>query len=513
MGIRSKFFLVVGPLMIAVVFFVYSVISERFLAQFTAIEMDLAQQNIDRAFDAVNATVDDISTKITDWAQWDDTYVFMEDRNAEYWQSNLSVDDILDGMKLSGMVFVDTSGAVVASKNVFDNNPDSDVIPQDILQELLDGIFVNNDGIVSHQGIIHVQGQYFMVASRSIFRTDGSGPSMGTLIFIRLLDDDLIGEIAARIHLPLQFYSSVDDLALSDVQKEHLLHDKSNNAMDDVIVIEENVVAGYGVVHSAVDQDPLFARIEIPRTIYNQGQSTVIFFSIFIAIAFVVFTILLVILLEWLVFSPLSRLGVDVTHIQKDTHTNMHIPVRGNDQFTVLSTTINDMLDSLYLLEQQNKESEDRFQTISDNAPVMIWMANPTGQVTFFNKVWLDFTGKTLKQEIGNGWLEGVHPDDVEHASEIMKDAFDNRKVFHAEFRLRFSDGTYRWVMDHGVPYFSSDKTFLGYLGSCIDITDWKNMQAQQIEKMNELETMNKMMVSRELKMIELKEELQKLKG
>src|SRR5271166_2149702 len=123
------------------------------------------------------------------------------------------------------------------------------------------------------------------------------------------------------------------------------------------------------------------------------------------------------------------------------------------------------------------RESEARFRTMADTAPVMIWMSGTDKLCTFFNKGWLDFTGRRLEQELGNGWAEGVHREDFERCFEVYVNSFDARVPFTMEYRLRRGDGEYRWVLDNGAPRFASDGTFLGYIGSCIDITERKQAQ------------------------------------
>jgi PAS domain S-box-containing protein len=124
--------------------------------------------------------------------------------------------------------------------------------------------------------------------------------------------------------------------------------------------------------------------------------------------------------------------------------------------------------------DQELLESERRFRLVADSAPVLIWMSGADKLCTFFNKGWLDFTGRTLEQETGEGWASGVHPEDLERCLRIYSGAFDARVDFEMEYRLRRYDGKYRWLVDYGVPRFESDGTFRGYIGSCIDITDRK---------------------------------------
>jgi PAS domain S-box-containing protein len=123
------------------------------------------------------------------------------------------------------------------------------------------------------------------------------------------------------------------------------------------------------------------------------------------------------------------------------------------------------------------RASEKLFRTLADTAPVLIWMADADKGCTFFNKTWLDFTGRSMEQERGYGWALGVHPDDYGRCLDIYVASFDARRGFEMEYRLRRHDGAYRWILDHGVPRFSPDGMFEGYIGSCIDITERKDME------------------------------------
>ena len=123
------------------------------------------------------------------------------------------------------------------------------------------------------------------------------------------------------------------------------------------------------------------------------------------------------------------------------------------------------------------RESESRFRAMADTAPVMIWMAGCDRLFNYFNATWLGFTGRTLEQEIGNGWIEGIHPDRRQRCVETYLDAFDARQAFLMEYRLQNRYGEYRWILDKGTPRFDVDGSFAGYIGSCIDITERKQAE------------------------------------
>ena len=120
------------------------------------------------------------------------------------------------------------------------------------------------------------------------------------------------------------------------------------------------------------------------------------------------------------------------------------------------------------------RESEERFRLVANTAPVMIWMTGTDRLCTYVNQPWLEFTGRPLHAELGNGWTEGIHKEDVKRCLETYWQAFGRRQSFAIEFRARRRDGEYRWILDTGVPRFNPDGSFAGYIGSCLDITDRK---------------------------------------
>ncbi|MFN7926699.1 MAG: PAS domain S-box protein [Blastocatellia bacterium] len=140
--------------------------------------------------------------------------------------------------------------------------------------------------------------------------------------------------------------------------------------------------------------------------------------------------------------------------------------------------------------EEVQRESEERFRNLADTAPVLIWMSGTDKICHYFNQVWLDFTGRTLEEEAGNGWMQGVHPDDYERCLDTYITAFDSRQIFEMEYRLRRADGEFRWILDKGIPRFTHTGEFLGYLGSCIDITDRKHAEEELRESENRFRTL-----------------------
>ena len=127
--------------------------------------------------------------------------------------------------------------------------------------------------------------------------------------------------------------------------------------------------------------------------------------------------------------------------------------------------------------EESLRESEERFRTMADTAPVLIWTTDADKLCTYVSQTWLDLTGRIFEEELGNGWADDIHPSDRDARLEAYAHCFDQRSPFTLEYRVRRHDGEYRWLLDKGTPRFASDGTFLGYIGSATDITERKRVE------------------------------------
>jgi PAS domain S-box-containing protein len=150
------------------------------------------------------------------------------------------------------------------------------------------------------------------------------------------------------------------------------------------------------------------------------------------------------------------------------------------------------------------RESEERFRMLADTAPVLIWQSGKDKLCTYFSKSWLDFTGRSMEEELGNGWAEGVHPDDLQKFLDTYTQHFERREQFRMEYRLRHHDGRYRWIVDIGVPRFNQDGSFAGYIGTGVDINDRKLAEDQLREYEKAVEAVEEMIavVDREYRIL-----------
>lgn len=127
-------------------------------------------------------------------------------------------------------------------------------------------------------------------------------------------------------------------------------------------------------------------------------------------------------------------------------------------------------------------DAKELYLKIFEEFPALIWRSRLDKLCDYFNKTWLEFTGRTMEQEFGDGWTEGVHPDDFDYCLQIYLTAFDKREAFLMEYRMKNKYGEYRWIRDFGRPFYDLDNSFLGYIGSCYDITEIKDNELRLIE-------------------------------
>jgi len=131
--------------------------------------------------------------------------------------------------------------------------------------------------------------------------------------------------------------------------------------------------------------------------------------------------------------------------------------------------------------------SKIEYQALVEQAPILIWRAGTDALCNYFNERWLVFRGRTMEEEAGNGWAEGVHPDDFDRCLKIFLDNFHARQIFEMEYRLMRYDGEYRWIFDRGVPFYTEDGEFAGFIGSCADVTE-RVVAQEELEKSRQAE-------------------------
>lgn len=143
-------------------------------------------------------------------------------------------------------------------------------------------------------------------------------------------------------------------------------------------------------------------------------------------------------------------------------------------------------------LEREILDGEKMFRHLADFTPIMMWMSGKDKLCTYFNRSWLEFTGRPISTDVGTGWAESVYPEDLDRCMQTYLQAFDRREDFKMEYRLRRHDGVYRWIFDNGTPLYSPDGVFEGYIGSCADINESKEIESERIKMREQIAHLNR---------------------
>ena len=168
-------------------------------------------------------------------------------------------------------------------------------------------------------------------------------------------------------------------------------------------------------------------------------------------------------------------------------------PVQSNDEIGQMAQTFNRMILELEQRESALQGQKDFYLTLFENFPTMIWRAGTDAKVDYFNKTWLEFTGRPMHEELGDGWADGVHPEDLQRCLGTYREAFDQERPFQMEYRLRHRDGEYRFVLNMGRPFYGLDGDFAGYIGTCYDVTAKVRTEEQRLALEHQLTQSQKM--------------------
>lgn len=182
---------------------------------------------------------------------------------------------------------------------------------------------------------------------------------------------------------------------------------------------------------------------------------------------------------------PILNLAETARVVSEQKDYSVRATKRSGDELGFVTEAFNSMLEQIQLSHAVLGESEERFRVVADSAPVLIWIAGPDMRATWFNKYWLNFVGKPMASEVGGGWMDSLHPEDRRSCMEQMAEAFSRRHYFRLECRLRRHDGEYRWLLEQGAPRYQGGE-FVGFIGSCVDITD--NKEAEAAVRLSEIQ-------------------------
>ncbi|MCX5994936.1 MAG: histidine kinase, partial [Chloroflexi bacterium] len=314
MTLRKKTLIIIGAILISLIAILYAVSQSILMDSFLELEEQNTQKNVGRAQNALSDDISSLVTMTRDWGTWDDTYNFIENANTEYIEAN-PTDETIKGLRVNVMLFINSSGQIVFSK-AFDLQKEQEMpVPQSLLGYISPGsILVHHpDTNSSVNGIILLPEGPMLISSEPILTSQREGPIRGALVWGRYLDSAEIDMLAKTTSLSLTVHRLDEPQMPSDFAAARL--SLSGDKPIFVHPLNGESVAGYALVEDIYGTPVLMLRADMPRSIYQQGQSSLLYFVSLIVAVGLVFVVAILLLLERLVLSPLSRLSASVSSI------------------------------------------------------------------------------------------------------------------------------------------------------------------------------------------------------
>jgi PAS domain S-box-containing protein len=376
MKLRLKTLSIVGVTIAGLTGVLYAASSSILLGSLVQAEEQEATQVVKGVLNVFGQTADDFNSRFADWSAWDDTYAFIQNRDREFIASNL-VPEGLDNLRVNIALFVNTKGKIVYSTGLDSAKLKLIPVPEALKQRitLSDPLLQHSDAKSSLAGILLLPSGPVLIASRPIVTTKNTGPIRGTLIFGRNLDAAGIAKISKITRLPLMVRSVNDPQLPPDFQEVRAK--LSENKPIVVRPVSKDAIAGYTIVKDIYNRPALLLRVDIPREIYRQGQTSLLYLLVSVSLSGLGFIGCTLLLLERVVLSRLSSLSKGVNRVSASKDLSMRLPVAGRDELAHLAHAINGMLGAIAQAESEQAEEKVRYQAVVEQATdcICLWDA------------------------------------------------------------------------------------------------------------------------------------------
>jgi len=466
MQLRKKTLLIIGAALISLIMVLYATASTILLHDFHNLEAQYVRQDVVRALDALDEDLSSLNTSAQDYAEWDDTYSFVNTRNEKFVKSNF-VDSTFVYLRLNLLVLLDSSGNTIFSKG-FDLSSKTEIpIPESLQQQLTDALLdsstVGGSRPAPKTGILTLAESTLLIASRPIFNSNAEGPPRGTLILGRYLDSSEIALLSELTHLSVDFIlpsldfkvGAANDsgpgakaMAGSKQDWEKIKLKISNLKSSVEILVEplsDTLVAGYAMIRDIYGKQALLVRVETKRIIYRQGQATLELFTLSTLAVGLIFSAITLLLLEKLVLARLASLSTSVSNIADSGDRDLRVHMAGGDELASLADTINRMLEALSNSQVERIEVEDRYRLMAENSTDMITRHNPEGIFIYVSPASHALLGYEPSELIGRVPNDYFHPDDLESIAKAHSKVLALPVTYTVSYRIRHKDGQYIW--------------------------------------------------------------------
>lgn len=490
MTLRLRTLLLIGIIFAVLLGMVCIPLRVSLLPRFEQNERDNAQQVVYRALDSLAAELDGLHTNTSDWARWDDTYAFVQHKKPDFVAANLTAESF-STLQIHLMVFTDTSGRILWSGSYDPPSKKKMPVPPSLRQHLTPHrlLLQHPDIYSNHKGLLVLPEGIELISSWPILTGDVTGPSRGTLIWGRSLNET-IRRLQSSLKLLLSVHRLDNPQLPPDLQQARAVLSESQPVA--VQPLSEGSMAGYALLKDIYGQPALILRVEQPRTIYQQGRAFV---------NSLILPLLLVVLIcgggvcglmEKMVLSRLVHLSRQISRIGAAQELSGRVSVSGQDELAKLAETINQMLESLERAERERQRVEVRYRRLVEQIPVMTYIAaldevSSTVYVSPQVQSMLGFTETEWQVNLAM-WSQQLHSEDRERVLAERGRSRAQGEPFRSEYRLLNRSGDTVWVLDEAVLLRDDGGQPFAFQGVIMDITKLKQVQEELARSNQELQ-------------------------
>ncbi len=492
--LRTKTLLLIGLTGIGLILLLYALAQTIVLSGFRDLEQQTTRKEVDQILSGFQGEIATLNTTAADWAEWDDTYGFVHDGNAAYIESN-TADASFATLRLNLMLFYNASGELVFGREFDLKADEQSQVSEGILSQFsqdayLRGLLQNEEAL---QGIIMLPEGPMLVAARPILTSAREGPPAGTLIFGRYLNEFEIKRISEQTFMGLSVMPYDAPALPPDFQLAREAFSPGKSIF--VKARDSRTVAGYALLDDIFGRNSLILRAEMPRDIYQRGQETVSLFVAALALSGLVYTLMMLLLLEKMVLARLARLSAKLRLIGKRGDLSARVTVSGQDELSSLSETINTMLAALQRSQLSVAESQTRLQRIISSIKDSIYTAelSPEGEITnhwILSPQFAILAGYPLEKFTGDWkfWQSLIVEEDQERVEGHFRRLLAGQDS-EIEYRIRRESGTTIWVRDSARVNSAPDRG-ISLFGVISDITSRKEAEEALASERNLLRTL-----------------------
>jgi diguanylate cyclase (GGDEF)-like protein len=430
MKLRAKTLIIVGVTLVVLLGGLYTSARWIVLDGFSDIEQREAHDSVATVESAIAGETARLHSSAGDWAFWDDTYVFVENRNQEYIDANLT-DDTLTTLRINLLMIVDTSGEVILSKSVDLDTGEATVMPAQSRFDLLssDALYAFTSEADGAEGLVVLPEGPMLIAARPVLTSDNQGPINASLIMGRYMDQQMISDLEDITGVSLGAYETDDDTAPSDVR------DAEAAIAGDVFVqpLDGGTIAGYAVLADVEGDPALIVRVLMPRDVFAQGTTTAWYLLGALALSGAIFALAVMALLERAVLSRLRSVSRQVGQIATDNNPTARISLGGADEITELGGAINSLLETIERSTDGRDRAEEQLMRLNRE------LTDERRRIESLNRsLEASVADRTRDLEIANDQLRQRNRQLVDARTQATTDALTglgNHRAFHQRIR------------------------------------------------------------------------------